>query len=92
MTGVSATMFSPRTNITNGQAAKIITMILEKSYNSGEDAQEPQQPVDSDKQTLINTNVDELTVAFIGGSLTQGGSVWEESVVDTLKKKTKVKI
>ena len=91
MTGVSATMFSPRTNITNGQAAKIITMILEKSYNSGEDAQEPQQPVDSDKQTLINTNVDELTVAFIGGSLTQGGSVWEESVVDTLKKKTKVK-
>ena len=91
MTGVSQTLFSPRTNITNGQIAKIITMILEKSYVLGGDTQEPQQPVDSDKQTLINTNVDELTVAFIGGSLTQGGSVWEESVVDTLKKKTKVK-
>ena len=92
MTGISVTAFSPRTNITNGQIAKIVTMILEKSYTgSGEQPQQPSQPADTEEQTLINTKADELTVAFIGGSLTQGGSTWENATAEELKKKLGVK-
>ncbi len=92
MTGISSTAFSPRTNITNGQIAKIVTMILEKSYTGGgEQPQQPSQPADTEEQTLINTKTDELTVAFIGGSLTQGGSTWENATVEELKKKLGVK-
>jgi hypothetical protein len=33
MVGVSETVFSPRTDITNGQIAKIVIMIIEGNYN-----------------------------------------------------------
>ena len=84
MTGVSETEFSPRTDITNGQIAKIVSMIHAGDYNKPEGGEQ------TNKQNFggkIDLSSNDLKVVFIGGSLTQGGKVWEDMTIEALKAK-----
>lgn len=85
MTGVSETVFSPRTNITNGQIAKIVTMI--SSGNNNNNVPSGNQSANQSGNQKVDLTSDEIKVAFIGGSLTQGGKEWLEMTVAALKEK-----
>ena len=91
MTGVSDTEFSPKTNITNAQIAKIVCMIINDEYvvvsGKNEDDKTQQTNKYDGTQTTIDTSKDEFVVAFVGGSLTQLGEVWRNAVCDKLKEK-----
>ncbi len=83
MVGVSENEFSPHTNITNAQLAKIISVILSGIY-----VEENNTPAEDNAEVeYIDLSSDEFKVAFIGGSLTELGKEWQEMTIDALEEK-----
>ena len=100
MVGVSAVEFSPRTNVTKAQMAKLVSMILNKKYNSSEQDENKPDEVPSGEnqynridtsgvaQSAVDLSGEDVVVGFIGGSLTyQGQGNWITDVIKALKEK-----
>jgi len=82
MVGISDSLFLPKTNITNAQMAKIITVIGGENNEVVVNPPQTEVPVEN-----IDLSSDKIKVAFIGGSLTELGESWQQTTVDALREK-----